>query len=181
MHNESTTIDQKQFKLENLLDDLCALLDDELERQENIHQVALSQKEAALARDSASLEARTRAMQLLVLETLEVEKQRINLVTDVVKILEIPSTMQSLTGLIELAPQPWSRRLAYFQKRFNEVILETRSIIRDNNKFISLNLRQIDQVLNVLTKQNNTEQAYSATGTVNYKHKSNPFLMDQRG
>ena len=167
--------------LESLLDALCALLDDELERQENMRIVALSQRDAAYARDSVNLEARTQAMHLLVLETLEVEKKRINLVTEIVRMLEIPPTMQTLTGLIALAPQPWSDRLAYFQKRFNAVIQETRSIIRENNKFISLNLRRIDQVLNILTKQGHTEQSYSATGTVNHRHKSNPILMDQRG
>ena len=71
--------------MEKVLDELCEVLQDELERQENVLAVCRAQGQAARARDVAYLEAKAAALCSLIRETVNAEQERLRLVRAVVE------------------------------------------------------------------------------------------------
>ena len=113
-----------------LLDELCALFDDELERQENVLRVCQAQGAAARAHDIDVLEARTAALSALLEEEAESESRRLELFGALVRAYALPLERQTLTHLIAAMPEPWRRRAGEFQSRVREVLEESRRTVR---------------------------------------------------
>ena len=60
--------------MEDQLLRLCSLLDDEIERQDNLLAIGRAQKDALLAQDLASMQARTAAMEAVARESAQVSR-----------------------------------------------------------------------------------------------------------
>ena len=133
--------------VDSLLDELCALFDEELERQENVLAVCRGQAEAARAHDIPALEARTRALDVLMDEAVAAELRRNEVVRRIVGHTALPRERQTLSGLIAIAPKPWQSHMASFQNRLPEILAETRRTVAENTRFFSHSLRIFGGVL----------------------------------
>jgi hypothetical protein len=132
------------------LEALSDLFDEELERQENALSICVSQGQAARAHDIEYLEARTEALSLLIQEAADAEKTRIELVRRIVAHYDLPPERQTLSELIRIAPDPWASRFRDFQARIASVLLNTRSVVRENNRLMRRSLRVVNEAMNVL-------------------------------
>ncbi len=137
--------------LDSLLDDLCALFDEELERQANVLAVCRAQAEAARAHDLAALEARTRALDILMDEAAAAEQLRNRLLLQIVGRTGLSRDRQTLSGLIAIAPGPWNVRMASFQAGLRDAAAETRQTVAANTRLFGRSLRIFGAVLRGLS------------------------------
>ena len=116
--------------MEKLLDKLCDTLDAELVRQETILAICRKKRDAIRAFDVETLDARTTALEAVVRETLEAEADRHSVMREVVSKLGLPEEGETLSGLIEVVPEPWKGRLQHFQRQLNETLEATQTVTR---------------------------------------------------
>src|SRR5690606_32245892 len=93
------------------------------------------------------LEARTEALTALINEGICAEHQRIAAVSELVRAYDLPGEAQTLTHLIQIAPEPWKHRLAEFQIRIRTLVLETQALLRANETVIRGGLRVVNGAL----------------------------------
>ncbi|MBI2433655.1 MAG: flagellar export chaperone FlgN [Candidatus Hydrogenedentes bacterium] len=129
---------------------LCKVLEDELERQENVLAVCLAQGEAARAHNVAALETKTAALTLLIEQAAKAERERLRLVHEIVDALKLPVEQQSLSGLIAHVEEPWRLRLSEVQHRLRTVMGQTRAAIKAHNITIRRSLRIANQTIQTL-------------------------------
>jgi len=166
--------------LSHLLESLCALFDEELERQETLLALTKAQGEAAIARDTAVLEARTTAIRNLVAEALRAEPVRLELVGAIVEAYALPEQQQTLSGLIAAAEDPWKSRLRWHQERLQSVLAETQATVRSNHRVISRLSRGAATLLRLFTGDAES-QVYGARGSVCAELHAAPRLVNQAG
>ena len=118
---------------ERILEALCDHFDDEWERQEGVLRLCVAQGEAARARDLGSLEHHTAALSVLIQEAIDAERKRLELVQEVVAAYDLPAEAQTLSHLVEIAPEPWRTRMEEFQHGVRATLEETRRVVRSNN------------------------------------------------
>lgn len=165
---------------DHALQKLCELLEDELERQENVLAVCIAQGEAARARDIELLEARATALTRLIEDAVKAEPLRLQLVHEVVQSYGLQPEQQTLSGLIAAAPEPWSGRLALFQQRIREVLGQIRVKVRENNALVRRSLNRVNKTLNALMPpERGRAPLYTASGS--HGLSSGPGFLDSRG
>jgi len=161
---------------------LCYLLDDELERQENILTLCRAQGESARNHDVEYLEARTAALTPLLQEAAQAEVLRSRLLSQIASETGLSNRRPPLSELIPLAEEPWSSRLRYFQTRFQETLSATRDIVRANAGVLRVSLRVITQAMNTLEQCAMAEgAAYTAAGAGPAEGNVQPAVIDRRG
>ena len=165
-----------------VLEALCNHFDEELERQETMLAICAAQGEAARAHDFEYLEAKTKAMIALQQEAIDAEAERLALVCQVVDVFELPVERQSLSDLIQVAPDPWRTRLHEFQLRMRTVIADVRRVSQENHAIMRRSLRVVNDALNTVMRFNPAAGSpYDATGQAGSVRTAHPAVMDQRG
>ena len=138
---------------ETLLENLCDLFDDELERQETVLAVTIAQGRAARDRDRERLEAKTATLHLLLQQAVDAEQERIKLVRQIVDHYHISEARQTLSALIEVAPAPWKTRMSEFQRRVRDILQKTRITVQQNDRVMRRSLKIVDRALNIVFKK----------------------------
>lgn len=161
---------------------LCAVFDDDLERQENLLDLCKAQARAAVEHDVEILEARTEAIAALVREATESERRRVAVAAVLVEALRLPHDRQTLSGLIEVAPAPYQARLKEFQTRMKAVLEETREVIRSSNVVLRRSSRIIADAIEALVECAPPPRGqYDAHGDAPAATSQHPALLDRRG
>ena len=161
---------------------LCDFFDDELERQENVLAVCIAQGQAARAHDLDALEAKTAALNLLLSEFVEAERERLRLVQQIVEEYELPERRQTLSDVIALAPEPWKSRMQDFQERMQKTLRETRSEVLSNDRIMRGSLTIVDEALaSLVSCVPESLGNYDARGAEAQQHRLDPAMIDQRG
>lgn len=167
--------------LEEVLNRLSRHFDELLERQENMLRISRSQGQAVLSQDRETLEARTAALLVLIQENGAAEKERIELLKPVVTHFDLPVSRQTMSGLVQVLPEPWHSRFASYQQRLRQVLEETREQIRSNHLQLRRSMRIVGDAVGMLADvlpQSTT--AYSAQGDAPGKL-TPPAFLDRKG
>ena len=168
--------------MENMLDTLCEVLDEELERQENVLVVCQAQSEAVAAHDIEYLTSVTEALCVLVRDAKEAERRRLEVLRHVVEEYDLPKERQTLSALIAAVPDPWRRRLREFQTALRATVNETRDLLRRNWPSIRRSLRTVSDCLSALEPaESRLHQPYDVRGDAPLGSRREPAFVDQRG
>lgn len=167
--------------LDESLGRLCVLFDEELERQQNVLAVCLAQGEAARVHDVAAIEARTKALWLLVEDAKEAEGERIAVLRRVVGHTGLPGESQTLSDLILAAPEPWKGRMAAFQNRIKEILGKTQAATRENANRMRGSLRIINGSVRILASGGPASETYAADGKGPVEGVRTRALLDAQG
>jgi hypothetical protein len=166
----------------DLLDKLCVLFDDELERQENVLRLCVAQGAAARAHDVGVLEARTAALTALLDEEAESEPRRLELFGALVRVYELPLERQTLTHLIATIPEPWRRHASEFQSRVREVLEESQRTVRRNTRAMRRSSRMASAAVEALAGAAGAPgRGYDAGGVESASYIAPSAGMDARG
>lgn len=167
---------------EDLLETLCDIFADELERQENVLSICRSQGEAAQAHDHEYLENRTQSLVVLLDDANKAQHTRIKVLAEVVAMFNLPPEEQSLSHLVTVAPEPWRRRLSDFQRSIRGTLNETKEVVRTNASLMRRNLRVIDQTLEVVKGDAGPKvKSYNPDGKERKEQLADAALIDTQG
>jgi len=168
--------------MEHEFTSLCDLLDDELIRQETLLSLLQSQRKAVLERDTAFLDAKTAALRLVMAETVNAEKARHAVLRKIVDHLALPPEEQTLSNLIQHAPESQAKRLEECQQRMNAVMAESKALVQDNARTLRVSLRVVNRSLGVLSGVLGNDGAeYDDSGRGALRGRQGPTFIDQRG
>ena len=167
--------------MEHVLDRLCDVLTDELERQQLVLAVLEGQRKAALDQDIAYLDAKTEALENLIREEQAAEPIRHDLMKRVVEQLQIPPSRQSLSELIRVAPEPYASRLREFQTEFRNTLFATRDLVRNNSVVLNRSLHSIQSFLASVSGFETSSGQYASDGRAYTATSLQPALLNQRG
>lgn len=168
--------------IEQTLDALCDVFDEEAERQETLLRLTRAQAEAARKRDVPALEAHTEAIGVIIAEVVGAEKRRHELVRAVVAYYRLPEEAQTLTGLIGVAPEPWSTRMAEFQEQMRTTIAATRDIVRGNRVVLRRGARAVGRaVAGFCAQPAEDAAAYDDHGEDRGLALLRPAVLDEQG
>lgn len=172
----------QEEKRDETLDTLCALLNQELERQEAVLANCRAQTEAARSYDCEGLEATTRHMVALIEEAVSSEKKRHDALREIVDLFDVPSERQTLSMLVQVVPEPWRSRLQDFQDRMQDVLMTTRRTVRRNASMFRGSLRSLDRSLDLVFEPGaHRTGAYDAKGDEAKSSRGDAALIDARG
>jgi hypothetical protein len=161
---------------------LCNLLDEEIERQENLLAICRAQQQALLAQDLDSMQARTAAMEAVARESAQAHVLRLEALRPLRESVEMAGDGFCLSDLIAVAPAGCRDRLREIQARLRGVVAENRNLIRSNARLLRTSMRLTEEVLNAFQNcaetltRGYTEQGAGASGTGRV-----PAMIDQRG
>lgn len=167
--------------VEEMFDTLCFLLDDTLERQENILEICRAQGAAARTHDIEYLEAKSAALVVTMREAILAEQNRLELIQEIGRRLECTETPRNMTALIALAPEPYAGRIAYYQSRLKEVLDETNDVVRSNAHVMRTMMRVVKTSLTLLEQCATGVQGYDAAGMESGNRTAQPRIIDQKG
>lgn len=168
--------------MKSLLDRLCTVLDEELERQELILGLLSAQQEALCAQDRAALHARSEALAVLVRDSHHAEPRRETAFAALADLYELAPQERTLSGLIARCPEPYARRLRALQTRLREVVEATQEQNRSNARQIRRSLRAVSASLRAVRPESTPQYASYARGPAPaFAFLSAPSLVDQRG
>ncbi len=118
------------------LDRLCAHFDAELLRQRAVLDACRAQGEAMHAHDMEALDAASQELLALMKDALAAEKDRLQLLHDLVGPFGLEAERQTLTKLIAAVPEPWNSRMQAFQTEIQDVLGATRAEVRRHAGFL---------------------------------------------
>lgn len=169
--------------MEQVLEALCRVFDAELERQQNVQSLVAAQHAALLNGDRDTLEERTRDIEHIIRETASAETERLHLVQELVDAYGLRPERQTLTGLIEVAPEPWRSRMAHFQGMMQSTLDETRRTVTDNNRLLRQSARWTQSCLYIIIEWAGEMDTgrYDARGQGPAHVPCGPAMLDQRG
>lgn len=167
--------------MHDLFEQLCNLLDDEIERQENVLAVCKAQSQAVQTRDLEYLEAKTAALLALVQEVALAAGDRAKVLQAIMKEYELTSACPSLSDVVAAAPEPWRKRLADSHRRLRAVLNETRPIVLANASSLRSALRAMGDSLSILESAPEQGAGYDATGMGPAVGAGRASMIDQRG
>lgn len=168
--------------MEQELEQLCILFDNDLERQENILAVCMAQGKAARAHDLEYLEAKTAALNALIRDAVDAERERLELVRRLVDAYQLTPERQTLSDLIAIAPDPWKTRLREFQTRMKHVLMDTRQVVHGNTQVIRRSLGVVNEAMKTLLDcLPSTPGNYDGKGEEIGSMAANPAMIDTRG
>ena len=167
--------------LTKILDKLCALFDEELERQRSVFAMCNAQGAAAREADFEELEARTQGLVVLMEGALESEKRRIHLLEWLVGHYQLAETQQTLSDLIAVVPQPWRARMERFQKEIRAILVKTQEVVERNEQFMTQASVKLDDSIQQAVKHVSGKQdGYGSRGREAKGH-HRPALLNTVG
>jgi hypothetical protein len=164
-----------------VLERLCDVLVEELERQQLLLSLLESQRKAALSHDVALLDAKTQALENLLGDAKMFEGSRHKVVRQVVEMYALPPAQQTLSDLIRALPDPYSSRLRHFQIDFRSTLYAIRDLVRNNSLILNKSLRSVESFLAGLNRLEPSASHYSAAGKAHAQYALQPALLNQRG
>ena len=168
--------------MDKLLEMLCGLLDEELERQETVVAVARAQGVAARAYDVDALQAKNAALETLALQAEAAVGGREAVVAQVATGYGLGKQEQTLSAIIEHVESPWSERLVYFQERLGATLRESRSLVESNMAFMQRSSSKIGSSLSMLVPAADPNgDRYDAGGRELAMAGGEPAFLDQKG
>lgn len=130
--------------LPRVLEKICTLFDEELDRQRAVRRICEAQGTAARASDMELLEEYTQSLVVLMEDALASEKSRISLLRWIVDHYQLPEEEQTLSDLIHVVPQPWRNRMRGFQSDIRGILTETQRIVTENESFMNRASEKLD-------------------------------------
>lgn len=171
----------RSVTLAKILDKLCALFDEELERQHAVLAMCQAQGTAARASDFEELEARTQGLVGLMESALEAEKRRIQLLEWLVNHYHLSESQQTLSSLIVVVPQPWRARMERFQREIKALLAETQEVVSRNEQFMSQASTKLDDSIQQAVDHVSVKQdGYGSRGDEAKGHQQ-PALLNTVG
>lgn len=168
--------------MDKALKRLCDLLDEELERQENILVVCRRKHEAIRSMDVPTLETRTKALEVLARETMDAEPERRRALEEAAHLAGLARRGCTLSALAEAVPAPWAARLRMFQRQLKETLDQTRAVAREYARDLRRAKRIADQHIAHMTGEPAPHKGlYGATGALPPRRGATMALVDQRG
>jgi hypothetical protein len=168
--------------LKATLDALCSLFDDELERQQTLLALCVSQGKAAQTHDLEYLEAKNSAIAILLRDAEQAECERTCLVDIVAAAYGLPNDRQRLSAMIAVIPDPWKSRMRDFQICARAVLANIQRTANENARIIRLSMQVIHESLSLVVKCMKPAQAqYDARGAEASRAGNAPSLIDHRG
>jgi len=168
--------------MDPLLDTMCDLLDEERERQETVLSICIAQGKAARVHDMEYLEAKTAALNILLQEFVEAEQRRNKIVSALMARYHLPPEKQTLSGLIEVLPEPWKSRIKEFQNAMRATLTKTRQAVMDNSGIIQRSMGVVQEAMEALVRCIPApSRHYDAQGTELGQQATAANLFDQRG
>ena len=172
----------KPATVDGLLESLCNMCDDELERQETALALCRAQGGALRAQDTACMETKTKALELIIREAIEAEVRRRQLLQEVAERYGLSSECTTLSALIRAVSEPWRRRLAEFQTRMRLLLQEMRATVRANAGLLRASMKVVDEAMGVWEEAAGAAAGgYTAQGEDRAGKQLQPALIDQRG
>ena len=167
--------------MDDLLEALCYLLEDELERQENVLAICRAQGQAARTHDVECLEARTAALLPLIQEGVQADGLRTRLLAQIAARAGMSVSRPCLSDVIPHAAEPCASRLRFYQSRLVEILGETKSVVRANAIVLRGSLRVVSQAMKALEQCSADAASYDAQGMGPQRANALPTVIDQRG
>ncbi|NIA15420.1 MAG: hypothetical protein GWP08_15240 [Nitrospiraceae bacterium] len=168
--------------MDELFEALCFVLEDALERQQNLLEICRAQGKAARAHDVEYMEAKTLTLVAVMREAVQAEKTRGDLIVRIAQTQGLAEPPENLTALTAIAPEEWRERLAYYQERLQETMEETRAEVRANAAVMRSVLRVVNRAVSVLEQCTALNaQEYDAGGLETAAVESAPKVLDQKG
>ena len=168
--------------MDKLLEMLCSLLDEELERQETVVAVARAQGVAARAYDVNALLTKNAALETLAMQAEAAVGGREAVVAGIASGYGLSAEEQTLSALIEHVGSPWSERLRYFQDRLGATLRESRLLVETNMAFMQRSSSKIDRSLSMLIPAADLNgDRYNAEGRELATVGTEPALLDRKG
>ena len=166
-----------------LLNELCNVLEDELERQENMLAVCIAQGRAARAHDLEYMEAKTAALNLLIEECSAAEPARLRLIQQAAGTFHLFNENHTLTELIQVAPEPWKSRLQHVQTRMRVTLWATKKRVVDNREVFQRALGVVNEAMESVSQclLANKPGIYDVHGGGKSDLRVGPAVLDQRG
>lgn len=159
---------------------LCVLLDEELERQENILLLMEAQNEAIRARDLASIDARTVALASLCADAATAECRRTEIAAKLAEDSGVP-VAGTLRQIADAAPQPWRDRLLWYRTRLNEVVKKISYAARQNSLLLKTGIKNLDRIFHELTGADQSPGGYTGAGRGAGELCAAAGFLDQKG
>lgn len=167
--------------MSSLFERLCGMLDDEVERQENVLAVCQAQSEAVKTNDLEYLEAKTAALVVLIKEAAQAARERSALMELIATEHRLNRTGLHFNDLVAVAPEPLRDRMAESHRRLRNVLKETRPVALSNASSMRHALRAIRASFAVLQPDTPAPATYDATGMQPPAKPGLVNTMDQRG
>lgn len=166
----------------DLFDALCTILEDELERQETVLAVCRAQQAALANRDIEYLEAKTAALELLIEEAADAERDRQRVLGLLFNELGLPEEGRTLSALSAVAPAPYSTQLTELQARLQDVLAASQGLVAENDHLFRASARTVDRCLDTVQALRGGGQAsaYGERGRGAHS-RVQPALLDQKG
>ena len=167
--------------LPKVLDTLCALFDEELDRQRAVQRMCVVQGKASRDSDMEALDVHTQALVVLMEDALHSEKSRVALLQWVVEYFRLPKKEHTLSDLIVVVPQPWRERMRSFQLAIREVLAATQSIVSKNEQFMSSASEKLEDTIQLAVEHiAGKPDGYCASGAESNEHRQ-PALLNTVG
>lgn len=164
---------------------LCDLIEDEVERQENVLAVCQAQTEAVKTNDLEFLESKTAALVVLIQEAAQAARERVALVESIAK-EDLQAGAEDLKRLrfadiVAAAPNRLRARLSDGHDRLRAALATTRPVAAANAVSLRTALRTMNASFAALSPPKPTGAAYDARGMGPVEHPGAVKLVDQRG
>jgi len=161
---------------------LCDMLDDEIERQQNVGSVCVAHHEALCARDIDAIDARNTALELLARDSGLQESARQAAVAKISEVLGLTPERSRLRDLADHAPEPWKTRLSERRVALHDVVVSNQRLVR-RNKLIATKSKMIaDSWRETLFEHfGESGPAYCGDGHTPPSVQRGPAMIDQRG
>lgn len=161
--------------------ELSTILDEELQRQEELLALVREQGGAIVKRDATTLETHTNAINTLVGKAAAAESARHAVLREIVDHLELPVSEQTMSHIAEDAPAPYRDRLEFQQARLHTVMTECHELIYENARRLRRAAQITNDCLLVMTGQAEAPSpAYSSGGSAS-DAAPRPNVVNQRG
>lgn len=167
--------------MSSLFERLCEMLDDEVERQENVLAVCQAQSEAMKSNDLEFLEAKTVALVVLIQEAAQATRERSAVFEAIAAEQRLTREGLAFGDVITAAPEPLRGRLAESHRRLRAVLKETRPVAMSNASSLRHALRAVRASLAVVTPEAPSGSAYDATGMRQPAKPGLVNMLNQRG
>ncbi len=171
------------MSMDELLETICDLLDDELERQETALALCRAQGDGLRAQDMAYLQTKTTALELLIQEAHTAEAARNQLLREVTDRYGLSrAAPATLTTLMQAVSDSWRTRLLEYQARMRRVLAQTRAVVRANAGLLRASMDIVGGAMDALEgAASATASHYTPRGTEPVGHHLQPALIDQKG
>ncbi|HUW61323.1 MAG TPA: flagellar export chaperone FlgN [Candidatus Bathyarchaeia archaeon] len=167
--------------MSGLFERLCEMLEDEVERQENVLAVCQAQSEAMKSNDIEYLEAKTAALVVLIQEAAQAARERSAVLEAIVAEHSMNREGLVFSDVVAAAPEPLRGRLTESHRRLRAVLKATRPVVLSNTSSLRHAVRAVRASLAAVRPEAPSGSAYDATGMHQPAKPGLVNTMDQRG